>query len=284
MKISVIIPTYKPQEYLWECLDSLVSQTFSKNDFEIVLILNGCAEPWKREIEHYISTKMRGTNVNFIHTEQGGVSNARNLGIEASRGEYITFIDDDDYVSPQYLDGLYKKASLDIISVCYPFAFHDGRNDFQLDSYGLTQLYENAFVDGPFSFHKIRQYFSGPCMKLFHRNIISDRRFDVRFKNGEDALFMFLISDKFNKVVFTDKNSIYYRRYRANSAYTSKQKKSYVIKNECKRIVEYSKIYFSNIHKYSSGFYLTRILGAIKTIFLGVFKKYIVYGISSYSN
>lgn len=273
IRISIIIPTFKPQKYLWECLNSLVNQTFAKDNFEVILVLNGCADPWKGEIENYIATEMQGMNVNFIHTEQGGVSNARNLGLKVSRGEYITFIDDDDYVSYQYLEGLYKRASSDIISVCYPYAFNDGKNDIQLESYGLTQLYEKEFNNGPISFQKIRQYFSGPCMKLFHKNTIANRKFDVRFKNGEDALFMFLISDKFNKVVFTDKDSIYYRRYRENSAYTSRQTKSYVINNECKRIAEYSKIYFSNISRYSFGFYLTRLLGAIKTIILDVFKS-----------
>ena len=273
MKITVIIPTYKPKDYLWECLGSLRKQTYSKDNFEIILVLNGCAEPWKGEIENYIVTKMQGVNVNFIHTEQGGVSNARNLGLEEAHGEYITFIDDDDYVSPQYLEGLYKTAFPDIISICYPYAFNDGRDDIQLESYGLTQLYDKKKQNAPISYKKIRQYFSGPCMKLFHRNIILDRRFDVRFKNGEDALFMFLISDKFNKVVFADKNSIYYRRYRENSAYTSKQKKSYVIRNECERIVAYSRIYFSNFGKYSLGFYITRLLGSMKTIILDVFKK-----------
>lgn len=273
MKITVIIPTYKPQDYLWECLNSLIEQTLPKNDFEIILVLNGCVQPWKNQIEYYINDKMQGININFINIEKGGVSNARNLGIEVARGEYITFIDDDDYISPQYLEELYKKASPDIIPCCYPFAFNDGRNNIQLESYGLTLLYEKEFNNESIPFQKIRQYFSGPCMKLFHRNIISDRRFDVRFKNGEDALFMFLISDKFNKVVFADKNAIYYRRYRENSAYTSKQKGNYVIKNECKRIIEYSKIYFSNINRYSLGFYLTRLLGAIKTMILDVFKK-----------
>ena len=273
VRISIIIPTYKPQGYLFECLDSLVNQTFSRRDFEVILVLNGCTDPWKGEIEYYIATKMQGMNVNFIHTEQGGVSNARNLGLEEAQGEYITFIDDDDYVSPQYLEGLYQTASPDIISVCYPYAFNDGRSHIKLESYGLTQLYDKKFENAPISYKKIRQYFSGPCMKLFHRNIISDRRFDVRFKNGEDALFMFLISDQFNKVVFTDKTAVYFRRYRDNSAYTSKQKKSYVIKNECKRLAEYSRIYFSNIGKYSFDFYITRLLGAIKTIILDIFKK-----------
>ena len=81
MKISAITPLYRPQAYLWECLASLVYQTFPKEDFEVILVLNGCSEPYKRDIEQYISSKMGGMHVQFIHTEEGGVSNARNMGI-----------------------------------------------------------------------------------------------------------------------------------------------------------------------------------------------------------
>ena len=103
-KISVIIPTYKPQDYLWECLDSLLIQTFPKEDFEIILVLNGCIEPYKSKIEQYIVDKMQGVNVNFIHTEVGGVSNARNIALDQTRGEFITFLDDDDYFSKTTLE------------------------------------------------------------------------------------------------------------------------------------------------------------------------------------
>ena len=111
MKISVIIPTYKPQSYLWECLDSLVQQTLSKECFEVILVLNGCTEPYKSAIEEYIAEKMQGMNVNFIHTEMGGVSNARNVALDAAVGEYITFLDDDDYISDCMLSELYEVAN-----------------------------------------------------------------------------------------------------------------------------------------------------------------------------
>lgn len=107
MKISVIIPTYKPQDYLWECLDSLVAQTFPKEDFEVILVLNGCHEPWNSTIREYIDTRMQGMNVNYMHTNQGGVSNARNIALDKVKGEYITFIDDDDLISPTYLEVLH---------------------------------------------------------------------------------------------------------------------------------------------------------------------------------
>ena len=65
MKISVIVPTYKPQDYLWECLNSLMNQTLSKQEYEVVLVLNGCTEPWKSQIAEYIKEHLQGMNINL---------------------------------------------------------------------------------------------------------------------------------------------------------------------------------------------------------------------------
>lgn len=266
MKVSVIVPTYRPQGYIWKCLDSLVTQTFHKEDFEVVLVLNGCTEPWKSQIMDYISSKMQGMNVHFIHTEQGGVSNARNIAIDAAQGEYVTFIDDDDYVSPTFLDEMYRNADPDTVVLCYPYAFNDGKPDEQL-AYVNTDAYD--YCVGHKSdklISKVRKYFSGPCMKLIPISFIQGKRFDVRFKNGEDSLFMFLISDKIKKIAFASKLAVYYRRYRENSAYMTKRKKWNVVSNELRRIRAYTAIYFSNTSQYDFCFYLTRILGAIKSM------------------
>ena len=72
MKNSVVIPTYKPQSYLWDCLNSMIAQTFPKEDFELILVLNGITEPCKSQIQEYMDSKKKGMNVKFIHTEQGG--------------------------------------------------------------------------------------------------------------------------------------------------------------------------------------------------------------------
>lgn len=103
-KISVIIPTYKPKEYLWDCLESLERQTLPPNEFEIIIVLNGCNEPYYSQIKKHIEST--SLNINFIHTLLGGVSNARNLGLDAANGDYISFIDDDDYVSESFLEYL----------------------------------------------------------------------------------------------------------------------------------------------------------------------------------
>lgn len=268
MKITVIIPTYKPRCYIWECLDSLINQTFSVNDFEIILVLNGCCEPWKSDIEKYISTKMCDMNVKFIHTDIPGVSNARNIALEQATGNYLTFIDDDDYVSPQYLEELYDKANSDTTSLCYPYAFYDSDPDRNQIRYHITDVFNELNLYGRQFYAKSRKYFSSPCMKLIPMRCINSRRFNTNFRNGEDALFMFLISDSFSYVSYTSNKAIYYRRYRESSALTTYRTRFDKITNSCRLILEYSKIYFSSPIKYRFIFYLTRVLASLRSIFV----------------
>ena len=263
IKISVVIPTYKPQNYVWECLDSMVSQTLSRDVFEVIVVLNGCCEPWQSEMTAYIEQKMRGMQVVFVQTDQPGVSNARNIALDRARGEYVTFIDDDDFVSPSYLEELLKKATPDTISLCYPYAFNDGAPDIQLP-YALTDAYEYGVSrDKVRLTSKVRKYFSGPCMKLIPMSFIQDRRFDVRFKNGEDSLFMLLISDKFKSFSFTKRNAIYYRRWRPNSACLRKRDRKEKILNDWHLVRAYFSIYIRKPCSYSFAFFLTRVLGTM---------------------
>lgn len=267
MKISVIIPTYKPKDYIWECLHSLWVQTFPKNDFEIIIVLNGCCDPWKNDIERYIEENMCGLNARLIQTDQGGVSNARNIGLDSAQGEFIAFIDDDDYVSDTYLSSLYQNAQgNDTVVLSNAVAFNDGCPDTPVP-YQMSDVYKQySDRENINLLSRVRKYFSGPCMKLIPLSIIQDRRFDVRFKNGEDSLFMFLISDKIGSVKFSDSKAVYYRRNRQNSAVTSYRSFSEVFKNSMRLIRCYSDIFLSSPSEYNFWFYLTRVFAAFKTL------------------
>lgn len=266
MKISIIVPTYKPQTYLWECLNSIYNQTFSKERYELLLVLNGCDEPYNSQIKDWLSTH-KGLQVQYIQTDEGGVSNARNMALNKATGEYVTFIDDDDLISHSYLEELYEKATPDTISLCYPYAFNDGELETQLP-YRISNAYDFCVTNNYNNLSsRARKFFSGPCMKLIPMSFIQDRRFDIRFKNGEDSLFMFLISNKINKVSFTSRNAVYYRRYRNESATTSNRKIWSIVSNQLRLIKEYSLIYFSHPIEYSLNFYLTRIMGAVRGMF-----------------
>ena len=114
MKISVIVPTYKPKAYLWECLNSIYNQTFPKTDYEVLLVLNGCNEPYNTQIKEWLS-KHSDLQVQYFQIDEGGVSNARNIALNNLTGEYVTFIDDDDLISPKYLKELFENATSNLM-------------------------------------------------------------------------------------------------------------------------------------------------------------------------
>lgn len=264
MIISVIIPTYKPGDYIWECLDSLYNQTLSKDSFEIVIVLNGCDEPYNSQLREYMESHSE-VNWRYLHTEQGGVSNARNLAMAAMAGEYVTFIDDDDYVSPKYLECLLDVADRKCVSISDTLSFEDGSSIMNDDYIGhhIFKRYSNK--DN--TINTLKFFFQGPVRKLIHRSMLQGREFDVSLSNGEDSLYMFLISDRIKFVKLTSPEAIYYRRIRTNSANYRQRSTREVINNRLYLIKEYSKIFVRHPLSYNALFYFTRVLGSINTIF-----------------
>lgn len=266
MDISIIIPTFKPGKYIYKCLLSIVQQTFDKNRFELILILNGPQkEPYYNEIDSFLGDK--GIIYKLIYTSLPGVSNARNCGLDNATGEYITFVDDDDYISENYLEELYNKANRNVISLARPIAFNDITGLIS-KKYPIEMEFYRCKDKKIQVFYKAKKFFSGPWMKLIHKDVIGNRRFNIAFKNGEDSLFMFLISDRMKYVDFTSETAIYYRRNRANSAVSNNKNFKYRLINSIRMINEYNKYYCSNIYGYNFYFFFTRILGAIKSVLL----------------
>lgn len=263
MRISVIIPTYKPQDYLWECLESLYGQTLDKALYEVVLVLNGCKEPYHSQILQWISNHS-DMNIVYSQTNIAGVSNARNIALDIVAGEYITFLDDDDFLSKTTLDRLNEKAAPYIVTIFRPLAFYDKNRSYF--SYDRTAEYYQNYSKGSIPFYYVRKNFGGPVMKLFPRSIIGERKYDITFKNGEDSLFMFQISDRMKYVNFAAEDAIYYRRIRGNSATTSAKSFIEVFNNASRLVWEYTKIFFLNIGHYNFFFFVTRILGSIKAL------------------
>lgn len=261
--ISIIIPTYKPLDYLYECLDSIAHQTFSPSKYEIILVLNGCCEPWKSDIKQYNNQLLSQLNIKFIQVDTGGVSNARNIGIDNSEGEFITFIDDDDYITPTYLEDLYSVSDRYTIGVARPVAFNDTTKSSVF--YPITKLFDKFYPKKNIPFIRLRRYFIGPCMKLIHRDIINKRRFNPSFSVGEDGLFMFLISDEFNKCSLANNRAIYYRRYREGSL-VSKRTKDFIKNNNKNLLRETWNIYKSKVRRYNFIFFLMQISSYIKSI------------------
>lgn len=266
MKISVIIPSYKPGDYLWECLDSINDQSLDKDLFEVVLILNGCNEPWFGSIQNWVE-KHPSLNFRLIQTDQGGVSNARNIALDAARGEYIAFIDDDDYISPKYLEELLKNSSAGCVALTDCLYFHDSENRYDEENPHHKSFLRNKDKHKHTLFG-CRVFFNGPCMKLLHRSVIGERRFNEKFRNGEDNLMMFGISDRISDLKFTSSDAIYYRRIRENSATTRNISKREKILTPLKLMMEYCGYLVKNPFGYNIPFILSRFAAEVKSIII----------------
>lgn len=266
MKISVVIPTYKPQEYIAQCLASLGQQTFDKNLFEIIIVLNGCGEPWLKQINELSCKYLQNHFVNIIQTDLAGVSNARNMALDASQGEYIAFIDDDDYISPRYLEELLNNSSPDCVALSDSVYFDDNTGGRNTDNAHHRAFIRNCTIENPTLF-SMRVFFNGPCMKLLHRDIIGGRRFDIRFANGEDNLMMFCISDAVKKLKLTSSDAIYYRRIRRNSATTCARSQKERIVNSLNILRQYMKYLARNPFGYDAAFVASRFAAEIKSTF-----------------
>lgn len=263
MLIDVIIPSYMPDEYFYDCLKSIESQTLDFNFFKVTIVINGSEKEYLIKVKKWL--KDFNFNYEVLFIEKGGVSNARNYGLDNTNNEFVCFLDDDDLISPNFLQSLYEKCPKNGISVSNVFSFKDNLKD--LERYFMT--FDNQFEVSVGWKH--RQIFSSVCAKLIPRHIISNTRFDVNLTHGEDSIFMFVISKSIKNIFSTQTDCIYYRRIRPNSATTVKKNLYFHLRNFLKQLLMFSSLYFKEFTKYNFIFFISRILGVSKN-FISSFK------------
>ncbi|MDD6264985.1 MAG: glycosyltransferase family 2 protein [Clostridia bacterium] len=168
--VSIIVPIYKVEEYLDECVESIVNQTYS--DIEIILVDDGSPDKCPRLCDEWAKKDDR---IKVIHKENGGVSSARNAGINIAKGEWIWFVDSDDSV---------EKDALEELSEYFNAA------DLIAFNAKIDKLYtkDEKFFD---SYYFRYQFGFEPWNKLYKKSIIvdNDLRFDTEETVGEDLLF-----------------------------------------------------------------------------------------------
>lgn len=127
VKLSIIVPIYGVEQYLRKCVDSLLAQDIPESEYEIILVNDGspdaCPVICDEYAKHYTLNITHGTpTIKVVHRENGGLSAARNSGIEVAQGEYVMFVDSDDYIEPNVLKGLLeqiKRDNLDVLRYDY---------------------------------------------------------------------------------------------------------------------------------------------------------------------
>lgn len=265
-KVSIIIPTYKPGEYLYECLDSIYEQTVSKQSIELIVVLNGAVNGYKDAIQSYLDGKEGiGINTKFIFTETPGVSNARNMALDVAEGDYVAFVDDDDWVSPNYFVNLLEASGGEADIVEANVKGYDESSACYVDDYLSVAFETNKRKIRP-TLLSARSFLSSSCCKLIHRSVIGGRRFDCQYRIGEDSLFMTLISDGIDKIRLATSDTVYYRRIRKGSASRKKTSAKVYAAGQLRLVGEYLKIYIKGFPRYNTPFLATRVLAAIRNI------------------
>jgi glycosyltransferase involved in cell wall biosynthesis len=252
MSVAVLIPTFKPGDYLESCLRSLNTQTLDKGTFTVYICLNGEREPYESNIRGILSTF--SFNYRYIYISQSSVSNARNILMKESTEDYIVFIDDDDLISPDYLKELLNVTNAVHMGIARVYNFKATLDEKTLNYIG--RAFE-LLHDQESSKFKTRRYFSSPCGKMLHRDMISDKKFDVALIKGEDSLFMATISPGIMKVVKTSNSASYYVRERPGSVTRKEMKLSQELRILIYLLIQYLKLLFSK--NYNKIFILTRI-------------------------
>lgn len=220
--ISIIIPVYKVEQYLPKCLDSILAQTFS--DFEALLINDGSPDRSGTIAEDYAAHDSR---IKVFHKENGGVSSARNYGLQQARGQYIAFCDSDDWVEPDWLETLYQQMnfySVDL-SVCGMLKENEaGKILFSIEEDQVYVKNKEEILLTLFEGDKYYKYQGWIFNKLYKREIIM--QYHISFKEdifySEDRLFNFFYYCYCTSAVFSTSYKYHYL-IRQNSAMTSYQ-------------------------------------------------------------
>ncbi len=205
--VSVIVPVFNAEGYFKNCMDALLAQDFL--DIEIILINDGSIDNTKTICDIYGKNH---DNITVIHQKNSGVSSARNVGIHLAKGEYIAFVDSDDFMIPNYISSLFEAFSEESdLSVCGIKAVKNGIPQEPVHmlngTFSTKDFLRLAFLG---DVHPLAA-FSTPTNKLLKTSIIKDANllFDTRFSYGEDTLFMLNYLAKAKTISLT--NSTYYK-------------------------------------------------------------------------
>ena len=207
-KVSVVVPIYNVEKYLNKCIDSIINQTYK--NLEIILVDDGSLDNCPKICDSY---QKEDNRIKVIHKENGGLSDARNAGIEIATGKYICFIDSDDFISKEYIDTLYKmciKHNADIAECDY-IKFKDEKDIIEDEGILQEQEYTNIEMLNRLYVKNYSIKTTIAWNKLYKIDLFTEIRYP-KGKLHEDEFTTYKLIYKSKKVVETDKKLYYYRQ------------------------------------------------------------------------
>lgn len=181
--ISVIVPVYNTECFLRKCVDSIIAQTY--DHLEIILIDDGSTDQCPAICDEYAEKDSR---VKVIHKSNGGISSARNAGIEIFTGEYLCYVDSDDTIEKNFIERLGDNEQEDIIV--------SGTRTFTVSAEQLSESHPeekvylgNDAIKAAYLNNEIEKFLVGPVAKLYNRRLVDNIRFDENMTVAEDIVY-----------------------------------------------------------------------------------------------
>lgn len=212
IRLSIIVPVYNAEPYLERCLQSIYGQEY--HDYEVILVDDGSTDA-----SPVMCDNMSGQDSRFvtIHKSNGGVSSARNEGLEIAKGEYIMFLDSDDALLPCALEDIMETVSGEDIVICGYAEYRDGRHFKEVRpnrTYSFRGREFPLFMQE--NIRKNCEMLDAPWAKLFRRSAIGDVRFCDYLNYAEDKLFVFTVLSGCSSVLAMS-NAVYAYHVRPGS-------------------------------------------------------------------
>lgn len=195
-KISVIVPVYNVEKYLERCVDSILCQTY--RNLEIILVDDGSKDNSPGICDSYCKKDKR---VKVIHKKNGGLSSARNVGINESTGKYMAFVDSDDFLEKNMYEIMYNlmiENNCNIVTCSYKYVYDNGMIKKRCKE-NIQKKY--SFFDAIKEMNLFDRFDMSACTKLFKKELFNDIRFPEG-KLSEDYYIMYLLFEKAGEVYY----------------------------------------------------------------------------------
>lgn len=202
--ISVIVPIYKVEDYLCRCVESIINQTY--RNLEIILVDDGSPDNCPKMCDDYA---LKDNRIKVVHKENGGLSDARNAGMEVATGEYISFVDSDDYISLDFFESLYNtmcREKSDIVECSVVKFYEDNHFDKYSDDNKIISYSNQDALSGLISENPFKQHVWN---KLYKADLVLDIPYAVG-KLNEDEFWTYQIFGRAEKITRVNKTMYYY--------------------------------------------------------------------------
>ena len=264
-KISVIVPVYKVEPYLRKCVDSILAQTYQ--DLEIILVDDGSPDACGVICDEYAK---RDARIKVIHKPNGGLSDARNAGLDVMTGKYVAFVDSDDWIAPRMYETLLRMLKQFRADMAFGGVADDLEQNGKITTVKISHYGDEPFCES--ATEAMQRYFHGSWAawdKLYDADLFRDIRYPVGEINEDEAIVLQLLS-KCTRVCYTNEVFYHYMRRPSSGSITTS---SFSVKKlawqaHCRDNLEFVKAHYPSLVSDAAARYRGSLLWSLTEIAL----------------